>query len=513
MASSPDSTSKVVSIQRFQIGLNVLIQVLVFTGIIVMLNYLSFRHFKRWDLSRDQKYALSTQTRSLLGSLQKPVKAVIFFSSAADIAPDVTNLVREYEFASKGKFNTEIVDPYKNITRATELAAKYKIRENDNILILDYDDRNKFVNAADMGDYEQPDQMEVMLGRSQPKLKGFKGEQAITSALLELTEGKPNKVYYLTGHGETDLKSEDLKGFIELGKRQNIEVVPLNLLNVNAVPEDARTVILSGAKVDLSELELRMLTDFWDTRKGRVFVLLNPYVKTPQLSNWLVAQGVMPQDDRIIRTGTYVGLDPAGAPQLTSRTVSEAVFVVRDSGTTITPKDLVNVSKKLLGVTQSFSIDRTKESTAKTRFIPLLVSADGFWGETEPILEDQERPAYFDPKKDHLGPLNIAIAAEKGGLADRRVKVDTSRLIAVGNAELLTTNSYRTSEGVTLDFAINALNWLLDREQLVGIPPKEKRNVALTLNEAQLRSLAIAVLAVPLFVALLGVANWWQRRS
>jgi len=513
MASSPDPTPKVFKIQRLQIGLNVLIQVLVFIGIIAMLNYLSFRHFKRWDLSRDQKYALSTQTKSLLANLQKPVNAVIFFSSAADIAPDVTTLVREYEFASKGKFNTEIVDPYKNITRATELAAKYKIRENDNILILDYDGRNKFVNAVDMGDYEQPDQMEVMMGRAQPRLKGFKGEQAVTSALLELTEGKPNKIYYVTGHAEIDLKAEELKGFIELAKRQNIEIAPLNLLNADSVPEDARTVILNGPKSDLSELELKLLTDFWDTRKGRLFVLLNPYAKTQRLSDWLVYQGVMPQDDRVIRTGTFLVRDEAGAPQVRSGTIGEAVFVVQDSGTSITPKDLVNVSKKLLGVTQSLAIDRTKEQIAKTRFIPLLVSAEGFWGETEPVAEEQERPAYFDPKKDHLGPLSIAVAAEKGGLADQRVKVETSRLIVVGNAELLTNNAYRASESVSLDFAVNALNWLLDREQLLGIPPKDKRNVALALNEAQLRSLALAVISVPLFVALLGVANWWQRRS
>ncbi len=513
MASSPDSAPKIVRIQRFQIGLNVLLQVIVFAGIIAMLNYLSFRHFKRWDLSRDQKYALSTQTRSLLANLQKPVKAVIFFSSATDIAPDVTALVREYEFASKGKFDTEIVDPYKNITRATELAAKYKIRENDNILILDYDGRNKFVNAADMGDYEQPDQMEMLMGRSQPRLKGFKGEQAVTSALLELTEGKPNKIYYVTGHAEIDLKSEELKGFVELAKRQNIEIAPLNLLNVDGIPEDARTVILNGPKSDLSELELRLLTDFWDARKGRVFVMLNPYVKTQRLSDWLVSQGVMPQDDRVIRTGTFLVRDESGAPQVKTGTVGEAIFVIQDSGTSITPKDLVSMSKKLLGVTQSLAIDRTREATAKTRFIPLLLSAEGFWGETDPVAEEQERPAYFDPKKDHLGPLNIAVAAEKGGLADQRVKVETSRLIVVGNAGLLTNNTYRESEGVSLDFAISALNWLLDREQLIGIPAKEKRNVALTLNEAQLRSLALAVLAVPVFVALLGVANWWQRRA
>src|SRR2546421_3667998 len=93
---SSDPQAKTITIQRFQIGLSVLIQLLVVTGIVIMLNYLSFRHFRRWDFSRDHKYALSSQTKSLLNSLKKPVKTMIFFSSAAEIAPDIGALLREY---------------------------------------------------------------------------------------------------------------------------------------------------------------------------------------------------------------------------------------------------------------------------------------------------------------------------------------------------------------------------------------------------------------------------------
>src|SRR5882757_1692985 len=102
--SLPESAPKVVKIQRFQIGLNVLVQTVVFIAIVLMLNYMSYRHFKRWDFSRDRKFALTTQTRNLLKNLKKPVKAVIFFSGSAEIEPDVRALLREYEFASDKMF-------------------------------------------------------------------------------------------------------------------------------------------------------------------------------------------------------------------------------------------------------------------------------------------------------------------------------------------------------------------------------------------------------------------------
>jgi ABC-type uncharacterized transport system involved in gliding motility auxiliary subunit len=115
----------------------VLIQLLILVAIVAMVNYLSFRHFKRWDFSRNQKYALTSQTKELLTSLDKPVRAVVFFSSAAEIVPDVIALLREYEFRSGKKFAMEVVDPYRNLTRAQDLQTQYKFGANENIVILD----------------------------------------------------------------------------------------------------------------------------------------------------------------------------------------------------------------------------------------------------------------------------------------------------------------------------------------------------------------------------------------
>jgi ABC-type uncharacterized transport system involved in gliding motility auxiliary subunit len=504
-----ENAPKIVKIRRFQIGLNVLIQLVIVTAIAAMVNYISFRHYKRWDFSRDHKYALSSQTTNLLRSLKKPVRAVIFFSSAADVAPDVNALLREYEFSSKKKFTTEAVDPFRNFTRAQELQTKYKFGANENILILDYDGRSKFVNASEMADYEMPDQMSMMMGQAQPRLKDFKGEQAITSALLELTEGKPNKVYYVMGHGEPDLNGQDLKIFNESLKRQNIQSATLNLLNVGSIPDDARALIICGPKYDLSEVEIKLLNAFWE-RKGRVFVLLNPFARTPRLAEWLDEQAIVPQEDRVVGLGNFLGMDENGKPKITQGIIKEAGFVVQNSHTKMT-KDVEGLSKRLAGTTQSLQVDKAKEVTAKLKIIPLLESDKGFWGETD-LTGDES--TWVADKKDHTGPLILAAGVEKGGVSDDRVKMDTSRLIVFGNAEILGNNAYRLSEGMTADLAVNALNWLLDREELIGIAPKEKKNVTLSLDDRQLRNIALAVMAViPGIVAFFGLLNWWQRRN
>jgi len=355
-----------------------------------------------------------------------------------------------------------------------------------------------------------PDQMQAMMGQSQPRLKDFKGEQAITSALLELTQGKANKIYFVGGHGEPDLNSQDLKVFTESLKRQNIQVAPLNLLNVNSIPEDARSLIICGPKYDYSELEMKLINDFWD-KKGRLFVLLNPFAKTDRLTAWLNDQGVVPQDDRVLRTGTFLKMDDQGKPQLTTGVIGDPSFVILDSHTKIT-KDLEGLSKKFLGATQSLQLDRSREVIAKVHLLPLLQSGEGFWGETDVATGDEK--VFFDPKKDHMGPLNLAVAVEKGGVEDKRVKMDSSRLVVVGNAELLGNSEYRLSEGVSNDLTVNVLNWLLDREDVMGIPPKEKKNVTLSFDEKQLSALKLTFMGIiPGIVALFGLINWWMRRS
>ena len=507
---SPAAAPKTVTIHRIQIGLNVLIQLVVVTVIVVMLNYLSFRHFKRWDFSRDRKFALSSHTTNLISHLKKPVRAVIFFSGAVEIVPDLQALMREYEIASKKKFTAEYIDPYRSLSRAQELQTKYKFAANENILILDFDGRSKFVNAADMVDVEQPDQMSMMAGQTQPRVKAFKGEQAITSALLELTEGKPNKIYLVGGHGEPDIKSPDLTTFADSLKRQNIETATLNLLNLTAIPEDARSLIICGPKHDFTEGEMKLLDSYW-AKNGRVFVLLNSFARTPRLTAWLNEQGIVPQEDRVIGRGSFMTTDVNGNPTIVPGTIKDAGFVVVNSRTKMT-KDLEGTSKRLLGATQSLKTDKAQEQIAKLRIIPLLASMEGFWGETD--LAGDEAQAAFDPKKDHMGPLHLALAVEKGGVADERVKVETSRLIVVGNAEMLGNNAHRLSEGVSIDLAVNALNWLLDREDLIGIPAKEKKNVTMSLEPKDLRNIGLAVMAIiPGIVAFFGLLNWWQRRS
>jgi hypothetical protein len=487
---------KTVKIKRFQIGLNVLIQVGILVMILGMVNYVAFNHYKRWDYTRNQKYALSEKTKNVLRSLKKQTTAIVFFATGSDISGDLERLLREYQFASNKKLTVEFVDTYRNLARARELQSKYKFGAQENIVILDYDGRTKFINATDMADY---DNSGAMFGQP-PLLKAFKGEQAITGGLLEISEEKQYKLYTLTGQGEREISEEDLRGIKTFIERENIKIDTLNLQNVDAVPQDAKALLVIGARYDFSEREIKLLKDYWE-KNGRLFILLDPNVPMPRLTAFLADQGVKPQDDRILRT---MKLAPGVTGLLREVT---GVFV---EGSPVT-KRLKDVNGLFIGATQSLWPDHQRAQSQNIRLTPLVRASEGYWGETEYNIHEGDS-VYFDAKTDHPAPLIIVISVEKGALSDSRVQVESSRMIVAGNSEFISNKSL-SDANANLDFALAGIDWLLDREELIGIAPKVNKTFALNLTDAQVGNiLVLAVGVIPGIAALLGIFTWWRRR-
>src|SRR5437763_11251679 len=94
-------------IRRFQIGANVVLQLVLLLVLAAMINYLGFEHYRRWDFSRDKKYALSDKTKRILQSLKGKLRITVFFSPNTPISSDVQSLLTEYQYAAKGKIDVE----------------------------------------------------------------------------------------------------------------------------------------------------------------------------------------------------------------------------------------------------------------------------------------------------------------------------------------------------------------------------------------------------------------------
>ncbi|MBO0696670.1 MAG: Gldg family protein, partial [Verrucomicrobia bacterium] len=334
-----------------------------------------------------------------------------------------------------------------------------------------------------------------------PRVAAFKGEQAITSAMLDLVEGKKKILGYVTGHKEPPLSEGSaisiLKTFIE---NENIQFKELNLLDVDAIPEDVKTVTIIGPQYDFSDREMKLLRNFWD-KQGRILLLIDPAAKTPKLDAFVNELGVRVNDDRLmvfLRTGI----------QELALTRDVQAHFVGDSPIT---KRLADVRAIFLGGTSSLTLEPDRVRPINIRVEPLIQAEKGYFAETDYNTDNQPK-LQADAKRDGNTALTIGAAIEKGGSADERVQLNSSRLVVISNATFVQDNAI-TQDQQGLDFISGSVNWLLSREQLIGIAPKVSKPLTFSLGEDALSRLRwIVLIFLPLIPAVIGTVIWWQRR-
>src|SRR6266481_5251768 len=387
-------------IRRVQIGLNVLAQIILLLFLAAMVNSIAFKHYQRWDFSRDQKYALSDKTKRFLRTIKSKTRIIVFFSSSTPITADVQNLLTEYQYAAKGKIDVEYIDPERNLSRAKELFDKYKVVSDESLLVIDYEGRSKTVKASEMAEV---DQSGMAMGEG-PRVTAFKGEQAITSAMLDLVEGRKNTLGYVLGHKEPPLSENStisvLKTFIE---NENIKFQELNLFDVEVVPADLKTIMIIGPQYDFSDREMKLLRDFWD-KQGRILLLLDPAAKTPKLDAFLSELGVKVNDDRLmafLRTG------------IQEMALTRDVQAHFRGGSPIT-KRLADVHALFFGGTSSLTLEPERVRAANIRIEPLIQAEKGYFAETDYNTDNQAK-FQADAKRDDNTQITIGAAIENGG--------------------------------------------------------------------------------------------------
>jgi hypothetical protein len=483
---------------RTGIRIGIGLQVLSVLAIYAMVNYLGFFHYERRDFSRSQRFALAGQTKTVLREFKKPVELIVvasptFASPVAAILGDLRGLLNEVVFFKREGVRVEYVDPVRNPTRMQDLKAKYNLAAFDNLLIIEFDGRHRLLEIAEMGEFD----MSPVANGGAPVLEAFRGEQALTAALIGLLKPEREKVYFLEGHGEASARGE-LSNFVDFIERQNADAEGLSLAARDTVPDDASAIVVAAARTDLDEREAAVLAA-WLRQGGRMLLLLDPNSDTPRLRGLAASSGILPKNDRVLRLIE----------------LPFATGILRDvTGQVLTNTEVVRRLDQMNilfpGATQSLGVDAKLAEAEKILVRPLVQAAEEFWGETEYAPNQPDGVAYQDGI-DNGQPIIIAAAADRDGVEDDRLDIQSSRLIVVGTAQFAMDASL-SRQG--LDFLIGCVNSLIDRGAVTGVMPKSVSRFSLNLTQEQLSQLALVVMvAVPAGAALFGFLVWLKRRK
>lgn len=461
-------------------GSNVLVMSAAFFAIAILVNFLTFRNPARMDVTATRVFTLAPQTVQVLENLQSTIRANAFFvpndSRQRFARQQAEDLLNEFSRRSE-KFEFRFIDPELN----PSLARRYNVTQYPAVVFED-----------------------VERG-TQQQATGFT-EQRFLTAILSVTGIQQKRVYYLIGHKERDI-TRDLatgnvqdEGFdlaVEGMERDNYTVLPLNLQQVDRVPEDTAVLVIAGPRQEMSSTDRDKLIQYIK-RGGRIVALLDP--ETPPsfvdlISRWGFKLGGYSIADAASSVGgeMLTPLLQRANGQYTSSEVS-GVQIADQVSVTFYP-----------GVTSIEPVIPLEDMPFSIQFKPLGMTTPASW------LETDVEHVNFEPDKEVPGPFVVAAVVEASGTVDEKETHPTAKFIIFGDSDFIKNNRINSFDNQ--DMFLNSVNWLAEDFNQISIRPKlyAFRELVVTSREREFIKWTSWLLP-PSVMVLLGAIVWWRRR-
>ena len=435
---------------------------LLLLAILSLIEVIAWNHNRRFDLTPTKRYTLSPFSKNLLSNLTREVKVIVFYQR--DQQSEFVDLLRQYASASQ-RFTYEFYTLDGNPGKANQYG------------ITTY--------GATVIEYEE-----------KRKVYPYCNEENITNGIINLIQKRMRRVYFLQGHDENSPEDTDnRRGYstiVSALARENCESKTLVLMQEKSVPGDAALLVVSGPKRDLTDGEIKMISDYLN-RGGKVLFMIDPYT-APKLVAFLSSFGVILGNDTVVDQESRAFGGDYLTPIISSYRKHE---ITRNfGGATIMPLiRSVDVREDLNPAVDVKTISRSgPESYAKTDRAMI------------------ERGSFdFERGKDRKGPVPVmavvTIPAEGGGR-------EQGRIVVFGGSAFVN-NLYVTLLG-NKDLFLNTVNWMVGEETLISIRPKEKQAYPfsfLFLTDNQMRIIFwTSVVVQPVLVLFIGLVIYIRRK-
>jgi ABC-type uncharacterized transport system involved in gliding motility auxiliary subunit len=441
-----------------RMGANSLLMIVLFTGILIIINFLAARHSVRWDFSENQNYTLSPETHRVLRNLGKDVSITVFTREKDPGFQSFRERLDSYRQASN-KLTLQFIDP----ERQPKIAQSYGITRTDTAI------------------FESGDQSVRIMSPS---------EVEITGALLRVSKDTKKRIVFLEGHGERSIGDKD-RGGLSLAKealdKQGYEIASLSLLQESAVPDNTQVLVIAGPRRAVTKEEKDRLHAYV-AKGGHLMILVDPDTQ-------------IDLDDLLMRWGLELGRgilvdlqDRLAQGDLTHLLVR--TFTEHEITQDLTSAVLFPLSRHL-----KFVEDAGKDWD----YVPLARTSPRSWAETDL----KGRVVGYNEKEDIQGPLPLAAA-----LVPKKAPEENQprpAIVIVGNSAFAS-NGFINFPGNS-DFFLHAIGWLAEDRDLISISPKEPALRPFVPNPLQERILLyVQVIFLPAITFLFGILVWRKRR-
>lgn len=429
--------------------------------------------YTEFDISTGQMFTLSETTVSMMKSLDKDVTAY-FLAETGNEDTNISRILDRYAGESS-HFTWQQRDPALYPTFADQYDAG---DASTNSVIIVCGDNHTVVDYSDMYDYSYSSNYSYTMN--------FDAENALTTAIAQVTRENTYTMYALTGHGESSLGSD----FTDTLANAGVTVTDLNL-NTGEIPSDAAALIINVPQADLSDLDADALRGYLSDG-GKVIVATSLLYDTPNLDAVLAEYGMERQAGLLVETdANYYAYRYAGTyllPSIKSNDITsgmaDGMFVFAPSAQGIITLDDTDASQT----------EETAESTSGLTHTALLSTSVNAYS----MLDYETATVLQKGDNDPTGSFDLAVAAEDESTGAQLVWINC------GNIFLDEINA--AVSGGNAQFLGSIVNWMNGEENNVVIDAKSMSAETLTIPSGVVAPLGVLfVFLVPLVFLVAGI--------
>jgi gliding-associated putative ABC transporter substrate-binding component GldG len=447
----------------------VITQVLIFVGIIIIVNMISEQIFLRLDFTADKRYTLSPATKDILEDLDDVITVTAYFTE--DLPPqlqksrrDFEDLLVEYENRSDGNVVYEFINPNEN--EAEEQKAQQK-GINPVMVNVTEKDQVKQMRAY-LGAVLQMGEKTEIIPMIQP---GSGMEYSLTTSIKKISVVDKPKVAFLQGHGEPSLNAS-VQVLQQLSVLYDVE--PLTITDTADIPSYIKTIAIINPTDTFPQQDFAKLDKYLSTG-GSIYLAYNnlqtdlqsQYLSTtPDIGvmGWLADKGITMNNQYVIdaNCGSVTVRQQSGM-FIMNRQIEFPYFPI------LSKFSEHPAVKGLEGVIMPFvsSLSYLPKDSA-VNMQPLVFSSENSGVVSTPVYIDIEKQW---TENDFNAPSQVVALAADGPLSGAA----NSKLVVIANGAFAVNGEGQQQQQVNQDnvnLASNAIDWLSDDTGLIDLRTK-----------------------------------------
>lgn len=446
------------------------------------------------DVTENAYYQLQQETKDYLADINKPVNIYIL-EKETDFESGSSNNYKYFVQANKllhamenSSDNIEL--HYIDLTSDPTFTTPYPQIDwtKSHIALISSGELYRAVDLTDMFTFDQ----EQYYYYGYTVITGQNVEQAMMTAIMNVTTEDKTKVTVLSGQGE-----QDLTAFTTLLENNAYEVEQVSLLN-GSIAKDSEYVIIYDPDVDIDESIYTTLTEWLDNDGKYGHNLIYFPNDQHELKDFSNLNALLADYGMEIQYGyIYESDDNYVVPGM-----NHYLSIFDYSEDTAYTDGLRNASiPVVMNLTMPITV------TDDTVAAPLLKSSEKSFLLPKDLAE--EDAADFEP--DYKALNGAAIGQHNDGTEDGK----SSSVVVIGSYEAVTVNYLSISSYNNAAYFVNLFNTLSDRDDvsvvIEGKDPSANELGVTSMNDIAFPSILVRFI-IPIAVLIAGIIIWIRRR-